>query len=114
MQSHPRIFIGIAYVQCAPPPGRIRIRIFVDFWNFVLSARRVEPQFMVDWKPLGQLLTLEAGRLIDATAQPSFEGMHVYGSFDPAKLSKVALAAIARINASFVSRKARSWLIWPW
>jgi hypothetical protein len=68
-----------------PTPGRIRIRIFIDFWNFVLSATRVEPQFMVDWKPLGQLLTLEAGRLIDATAQPSFEGMHIYGSFDPAK-----------------------------
>ena len=34
---------------------------------------------------MGSFSRSNAGRLIDATAQPSFEGMHVYGSFDPAK-----------------------------
>jgi len=64
---------------------RPRIRIFVDFWNFSLELRRRDDSFRLDWSPIGQILTKEAGRLIDSAALPSYEGMHVYGSFDPDK-----------------------------
>jgi len=74
-----------------PAISRIRIRVFVDFWNFVLSARRVEPNFKIDWRPLGGLLTSEAGKLIDPAYHATFEGMNVYGSTDPSKPQDVKL-----------------------
>jgi ribosomal protein L34E len=85
MQFASPYLFALAMFESTPVTARIRVRVFVDFWNFVLSARRIDPKFMVDWKPLGQLLALEAAKLIDAAATPCFEGMHVYGSFDPAK-----------------------------
>jgi uncharacterized LabA/DUF88 family protein len=65
--------------------NRLRVRIFVDFWNFSLSLRDQDDAFRVDWKPVGPLLTIEAGKLVDASAQAVYEGMHVYSSIDPKK-----------------------------
>lgn len=67
------------------PTPSLRVRIFVDFWNFSLSLRRADNAFMVDWKPVGPLFAAEAGKLVDPKAQVVFEALHVYGSFDPAK-----------------------------
>src|SRR4051794_10028959 len=61
----------------------LRVRIFVDFWNFQLSLRREVPTFKVDWKPIAGLLVAEAGKKLGAPV--SYEAMHVYGSYDPAK-----------------------------
>jgi hypothetical protein len=72
-------------------PQRLRIRVFVDFWNFSLSLRNADNSFRVDWNPIGQLLTIEAGKLVDATAHAVYEGMHVYGSIDPNKSQDVKL-----------------------
>jgi uncharacterized LabA/DUF88 family protein len=69
----------------APQTQRIRVRVFVDFWNFSLSIREADSAFRVDWKPLGQLLTTEAGKLVDASAHAIYEGLHVYSSVDPHK-----------------------------
>lgn len=71
--------------------ARLRVRIFVDFWNFSLSLRNEDNNYRVDWKPLGTLLSAEAGKLVDATANAVFEGMHVYGSIDPRKSQDVKL-----------------------
>lgn len=70
----------------APP---LRVRIFVDFWNFSLSLRRLDESFMVDWTKLPALLVNEAASLLGGPA--GFEGMHVYGSYDPAKASDAKL-----------------------
>ncbi|OLS45856.1 hypothetical protein BV509_16855 [Rhodovulum sulfidophilum] len=69
----------------AQPQPQLRVRIFVDFWNFSLSLRRENNAFMVDWRPVGPLFTTEAAKLVDPNAQPVFEALHVYGSFDPNK-----------------------------
>lgn len=71
----------------APPtsPPRLRVRVFIDFWNFSLELRRQEDAFRVDWNPVGMLLAAEAAKIVDASLTPSFEAMHVYGSFDPNK-----------------------------
>lgn len=66
-------------------PASLRVRIFVDFWNFTLSLRREEAGFMLDWMPVGPLMTAEAGKLVDPATPAKFEAIHVYGSFDPAK-----------------------------
>ncbi len=67
----------------AQPAKSLRVRIFVDFWNFSLSLRSADNTFMVDWRPVGPLFASEAGKLVDPTSQAVFEAMHVYGSFDP-------------------------------
>jgi len=64
---------------------RLRIRTFVDFWNFSLELRRQDAGCMTDWSKIGPLFTAEAGKLVDSGSMITFEGMHVYGSFDPAK-----------------------------
>ena len=61
----------------------IRVRIFVDFWNFSLSIRDEDPDFLIAWEKLGPRLATETGKLMGESA--SYEGMHVYGSYDPAK-----------------------------
>ena len=65
--------------------SQLRVRIFVDFWNFSLSLRDHNDDFRVNWLPVGPLFTKAAAALVDATAHPVFEGMHVYGSIDPSK-----------------------------
>ena len=70
-------------VSTPKQPGTLRIRVFVDFWNFSLSLRRADETFMVDWRPIGHVFTREAGKVIDPTSRASFEGLHVYGSYNP-------------------------------
>jgi hypothetical protein len=67
----------------APTIQPLRVRIFVDFWNFSLSLRREDDEFMVDWKPIANVLVSEAAQLLGAPV--TYEAMHVYGSYDPAK-----------------------------
>ncbi len=69
----------------APPPDPVRVRIFVDFWNFTLAIRNLDATLQVDWRKLGPVLAVEAGRLVDPVRPAQYEGLHVYGSFDPAK-----------------------------
>lgn len=63
----------------------LRVLVFVDFWNFTLSVREHDPNFLIDWRILGNFLTKEASKQIDPEVKPSYEGMHVYGSYDPNK-----------------------------
>lgn len=71
-------------MAAAPPAlNPLRVRIFVDFWNFSLSLRREDDAFMVDWKPLAGIFVAEAAQLLGGPA--TYEAMHVYGSYDPAK-----------------------------
>lgn len=83
----------------------VRVRVFIDFWNFVLSIREsIRKDFPLDWKRLGPWLMSEAERHV---LQPGdlgtlrYEGMNVYLSYDPrkpedAKLKKWALGTIDR------------------
>jgi uncharacterized LabA/DUF88 family protein len=61
----------------------IRVRIFVDFWNFTLSVKSHDGNFLIAWEKLGPHLAAETGKLIGETAK--YAGLHVYGSYDPAK-----------------------------
>ena len=74
-----------AITALAPIAPRIRVRVFVDFWNFSLELRRQEASFLTDWTKIGPLFASESAKLIDPTVLSTFEGMHVYGSFDPSK-----------------------------
>ena len=62
---------------------RVRVMVFVDFWNFQLLVNRLFSDFRVDWRVLGQALAQEASQVVDAQAALSYQGMNVYLSYDP-------------------------------
>jgi hypothetical protein len=80
---------GRASTTTVPPAGpRARVRIFVDFWNFHLTLKHWNKgaDFQLDWSRLGPWLTKNAGVLAlpsDQSRKASYEGLHVYMSFDP-------------------------------
>jgi uncharacterized LabA/DUF88 family protein len=82
--THPQA-AAPAVTALAPIAPRLRVRVFVDFWNFSLELKNQDSTFMTDWSKIGPLLASESARLIDPNVLSTFEGMHVYGSFDPAK-----------------------------
>ena len=60
---------------------RVRVRVFVDHWNFQLSLNSLSgkgARFEADWRTLGALLAREALRVVDETAQLTYQGMNVY------------------------------------
>ena len=60
---------------------RVRVRVFVDFWNFQLSLNQAVPDFKPDWTKLGHLLAREALQKVDDAAHLTYQGMNVYGSY---------------------------------
>ena len=76
--------------QIAPPP-HVRVRVFVDFWNFSLSIRGIDPNFRIDWQKLGNVLASEAAKTITPDGAHSYEGNHVYASYDPNKTGDAKL-----------------------
>ena len=60
---------------------RVRVRVFVDFWNFQLSLNQAVSDFKPDWAKLGHLLAREALQKVDDEAHLSYQGMNVYGSY---------------------------------
>lgn len=63
----------------------LKVRVFVDYWNFTLSCKSLDSQFRFDWSNIGPLLAAEAAALVSATLPHSYEAMHVYGSYSPHK-----------------------------
>ena len=61
---------------------RIRVKVFVDFWNFQLTINNLHQGFRVDWQKLGPAIARESLEIVDATASLSYQGMNVYGSYD--------------------------------
>ena len=75
----------MAEAQPVNSSSQLRVRVFVDFWNFSLSLQRVDPEFKVNWQTLGSFLAKEAGAIVDSSSSITYEGIHVYGSYDPNK-----------------------------
>ena len=70
---------------------RARVRVFLDFWNFQLSVNSLEQGFRIDWLTLGRILAQESLNVIDPTAKIEYQGMNVYGSYDPASRNDIRL-----------------------
>ncbi len=65
---------------------RVRVRVFADFWNFDISMRQrgfYSDDYRVDWRELGPCLARPAQLVVDDTALATYQGMNVYGSYDP-------------------------------
>ncbi|MBN2196188.1 MAG: NYN domain-containing protein [Polyangiaceae bacterium] len=63
--------------------GVVRVRAFVDFWNFTLSVKAWRDGFPLDWQRFGPWLTEKAGALL--SERTAYAGLHLYMSYDPAK-----------------------------
>ena len=92
---------------------RVRVRVFVDFWNFQLSLnkRSNAVRFEADWKVLGGVLAGVAAEVVDAGAQVVYQGMDVYGSYGEgdadARLRKWAENWLARQPGVHVEMQPR-------
>lgn len=71
--------------------SRFRVRIFVDFWNFTLAMKDHDPEFKVAWQKLGPVLAMEVGTLVNPGVPAHYEGLHVFGSYDPSKQNDAKL-----------------------
>ena len=97
---------------------RVRVRVFVDFWNFQLSLNGLpgEHRFHTDWKVLGGFLAAAALRVVDDRAEIAYQGMNVYGSYGEgsadARLRRWAESTLATFPGVHVEmlprRKVRS------
>lgn len=92
---------------------RVRVRVFVDFWNFQLSLnkRSNAVRFEADWKVLGGVLAGAAAEVVDAGAQVVYQGMDIYGSYGEgdadARLRKWAENWLARQPGVHVEMQPR-------
>ena len=73
-----------------PPLPPIRVRIFIDFWNFQLSLNTLEKaagrtSFSLDWKGVPTACCDQVGFLIKPISGVAYEGLHVYSSYTDGK-----------------------------
>jgi uncharacterized LabA/DUF88 family protein len=70
------------------PP--IRVRIFIDFWNFQLSLNTLEKaagrtSFSLDWKGVATACCDQVNALVQPASGVAYEGLHVYSSYTDGK-----------------------------
>lgn len=58
----------------------LRGMIFVDFWNYELSMKALEPGFRTDWAKLPQIIIQEMSALTNVAV--NYERCFVFGSYD--------------------------------
>lgn len=94
--------------MASEPPiqaSRHRVRVFVDFWNFSLSMRDVESAFPTDWVALGRVLADSAVGVVAGAAVCEYQGLSVYGSYDPdnSRLHRWATTVLPKLPGISVS-----------
>ena len=89
------------------PFHSIRVRVFVDFWNFQSSLRREEPRFNIDWNVAGHILVAASASVVDPTARIAYQGMNVYGSYDPDNPNRFLHNTVAISPGALVSEVPR-------
>ncbi|MGH8285783.1 MAG: hypothetical protein ACRETT_08455 [Steroidobacteraceae bacterium] len=75
-----------------PSNGKVRVRVFVDYWNFQLTLNQKDgatrgerdTRFAIDWRKLGPWLAGKACEIVGVSRDAySFDGVSVYASFNP-------------------------------
>jgi uncharacterized LabA/DUF88 family protein len=88
----------------------VRVMLFVDFWNYELTMKQLEPDFLTDWFLLPLAITQEVSRLFDAPVQ--YERCFIFGSYDPAsvgdtRLRSWAVNVLSKVPGALVSFSPR-------
>ena len=71
----------------------VRLMIFIDFWNYELSMKALDPDFLTNWFQLPFAIVQEASKLFSSTIQ--YESCFIFGSYDPASVTDGKLKAWA-------------------
>lgn len=95
------------------PETSIRGMIFVDFWNYDLAMRRLDPTFATDWIKLPQIIIQEMTKLVNQPVR--YDRCFVFGSYNKnsAKDNKLyswatnKLGAMPGIEVRFFPRQER-------
>lgn len=75
-----------------PPSSKVRVRVFVDYWNFQLTINEMlekktnvpDPRFRIDWRNVGFWLASKACATVGIPAGGfSYDGVNVYTSYNP-------------------------------
>lgn len=73
----------------SPVAPDVRVRIFVDFWNFQLGVHEaIGKHLHLDWKAFGPWLVQQAATVVFGAGQQGrirYDGLHVYLSYNPKK-----------------------------
>ena len=96
-------------LQEAKPRGMI----FVDFWNYDLTMKELEPGFLTNWFKLPSIIIQEISLLLGEAVQ--YERCFIFGSYDPsspgdARLRSWATTVLSKVpgvEVSFVPRQKR-------
>lgn len=107
----PPLFFGEVMSETITP---CRVMVFVDFWNYELSMKALDPTFLTDWFKLPQVIVQEVSQLLQMPAH--YERCFVFGSYDSssakdAKLYSWAttkLSAVPGMNVRFLPRQQRT------
>lgn len=91
----------------------IRGMVFVDFWNYELTMKNLDPTFITDWGKLPQIIIQEISQLIHAPVY--YERCFIFGSYNKNspkdnKLYSWAnnkLATMPGVNVRFSPRQQR-------
>lgn len=92
---------------------RPRIMIFIDFWNYELTMKDLDSEFLTDWFKLPEAIVEEAGKILGEPLQ--YERCFIFGSYDPDSKKDIKLKAwatrvlskIPGVQVSFVPRQKR-------
>lgn len=87
--------------------------IFVDFWNYDLTMKELDPDFLTNWFKLPSIVIQEISLLLGETVQ--YERCFIFGSYDPsspgdARLRSWATTVLSKVpgvEVSFVPRQKR-------
>ena len=69
------------------PRNSFRVLVFVDYSNFRPSMERVELGFRIDLRPLGRCLADAAREVVEPGFELAYQGLKLYGSYDPETLA---------------------------
>lgn len=66
----------------------MKVKIFIDFWNFALELRDFDPAYRIDYEKLADFLARNA---VFPAGEGSYEGTMVYASINPMKDAEIPL-----------------------
>ena len=59
----------------------VKAMFFIDFWNYELTMKALDPAFLTNWFALPPVITREISRLLGMPVQ--YERCFIFGSYDP-------------------------------
>ena len=95
-----------------PPVSTVRAMFFIDFWNYELTMKELEPTFLTDWFNLPKAMAQETCRVLGVPIQ--YERCFIFGSYDPYKdmnlqnWANTLLPKIPGVSVHFSPRQKRA------